>query len=62
MSEENHDIEDEIRTVADVQMQKTPCLEHYKGLSDIHPSSIFRISKKDLTLMFSKANLSMPDN
>jgi hypothetical protein len=43
-------------------MQKTPCLEKYKGLSDIHPSSIFRITKKDLTLMFSKSNLSMPDN
>jgi hypothetical protein len=41
---------------------KTPCLEKYKGLSDIHPSSIFRISKKDLRLMFTKKNLLMPDN
>lgn len=51
----NKDLEEDLNI-------KTPLLTSYKKKDRIRKKSIFRISKDDLTLFFSKKRLRMPDN
>jgi|APSaa5957512535_1039671.scaffolds.fasta_scaffold291842_1 hypothetical protein len=62
MADNNND--EKYQMAPDVYRVETPCLGHYTKLSvnGISPNSIFRISKKDLMLMFAQKNLKMPDN
>lgn len=49
---------------ADIHRVETPNLEKYMGTNaqGVSANSIFRVSKKDLALLFSKKNLKLPDN
>jgi hypothetical protein len=49
---------------ADIHRVETPNLQRYAGSSvqGVSANSIFRVSKKDLALLFSKKNLKLPDN
>ena len=51
----NKDLEEDLNI-------KTPLLTSYKKKDNIRKKSIFRISKDDLTLFFSKKRLRKPDN